>query len=427
MAMISLPRSFAPLLSLRRLLLALCWMAWAFMFVKYVLILPYIFPGVDFPKHHRAAVEIIHGRSPFTGRNFLGFNYPLFTAWVYSFLAPLSEAQAKIVWDVTNGILLLASLALLVCFHRPCFDQAGASVNAAERDSLAWRTRRWWARHWPSLAALMMAAYAPIFMDFHCGNVEPLNVILLIALSAAMLRGAERTAGVLLAILCLVKILPVLFILPFAVAGKRRVVWYCIGSLGLYGAVLLATGWWRWEWFLFTQTLPNVGFQYHGLSSSLTSIAGRMFFFELMKSKAAYDLASRVVAAGALGLDLAILAASWRAWRASWRDGLSVMSLSILLMTPLLEYHHIVWALPAYLLLFVDYIEGRIGARFFAWALALWLAIFACRYLAEISIHYRFPPRDAATLLLIVLWLSTAARIVCKQSRRRDEITRFPS
>jgi len=99
--------------------------------------------------------------------------------------------------------------------------------------------------------------------------------------------------------------------------------------------------------------------------------------------------------------------------------GLSFASLSIVLMSPLLEYQHLIWAIPAYLFLIMDAVEGAVSPRFFTAASVLWVLIFACRYGSDLGAPFPLPPLQVSTLLVAVLWAATGMEIV-RRTRRRE-------
>jgi len=381
------------------------WLVCVFMFLKYVVWKQFTCAGVDFPKHYHAAIEVLHGRSPFTGDLYLGFNYPVFTASLYAFLAPFSLQGAEVLWDLCNTIYVAATIGLVIAFYRP---------RPSPSSSIA---QTWAVRHWPVVAAFALAIFAPIFLEIHDGNIEPLNLFLLAALGAALLRGRDTLAGALLAGLCLVKILPALFLPPLFIARRKRPVIVCTILLATYALVLLTTGWWRWDWFLFTRVLPNVGFRYCGLSNSLAAIAGHYLFHPLLSSKNAFDAAAVAIACAVLAAQALVMALAWPLARRSWRPSLALTSLSLVLLSPLLEYQHLIWAIPAYLFLILDALEGRVSPRFFMAASALWIAIFACRYQSDLAVWLFLPPLHASTLLVLVLWIATAGNIVIRSRK----------
>lgn len=405
--------------------------AWAllvFMLAKYVGLQQFTTLGVDFPKHYAAALEILRGSNPYDGELYLGFNYPLFTGWLFLFLAPFSLETAGLVWDVCNTLLVLGALGLVLFGYKP---EPGTAPETAARVVC---------RYWHSVAAFAFAIFAPVFLEIRDGNIEPLNLFLLVALGAALLRGRERTVGVLLAMLCLVKILPVFFLPVLYITGKRRAIYVCLVCLAVYAAVLLATGWWRWECFLLSQTLPHVGYHYRGLSNSLAAQAGRYFAPTLWESEGAFRIASIAIAASMGSACLAVLLIrKQRVPRAQeggasparffqgilkritcphlWREGLGLASLTIVLISPLLEYQHLIWAMPAYLFLLMDYAEGRVSNRFFSVCAVLWLAVFACRYATDLGMPLFMDPLHFSTWLAGALWLVMAVRLAAGRPR----------
>lgn len=384
------------------------------MFVKYAMVFSWIAPGVDFPKHRLAAIDVLAGRNPYVGANYLGFNYPLLTAWIYVFLAWVPESWAERVWDLTNAFYTVASLFVVARFCRP-------SLPTRTSDDPFALVRSWIVRHWGSFSALILAFFAPVFLEIHDGNIEPLNLFLLTILCAALLRNAQALAGIVLAVLCLVKILPVFFVPVLLVSRKWRTIATWGGAMALYGAVLFATGWWRWEWFLYTRTLPNVGFRYVVESNSLVRIVRDYLAPNLLATKPMYD---RWATAISLSLSAAFAVVLWlgrnRA-RESWRDGIAFASLTVVLVTPLLEYQHLIWSFPAYLFLLADWAERRSGGRTFALGAVLWCGVVAARYVSDLGGRSVVNPLHVATLLVLGLWGVSAIRLVAS-ARVREAI-----
>ncbi|MCX7048948.1 MAG: glycosyltransferase 87 family protein [Candidatus Sumerlaeota bacterium] len=393
----------------RRLLRAMCWLAFVFMFVKYAIVAQCGMEGIDFSKYYYASINTLHGRAP-TGDNYLGFSTPSFSAWMFLFLAPFSRSQAAWVWKGCNVFYILAALALLIRYARPVAFTPGGVPRQSPAQSL----REWLSAQWPAAAALILAAFAPLFLWLSFGNIETLNLTLIALFLCAILRGKESVAGVALAAMCLVKILPGMLFIPLAVAGKKRTIGVCLAALGVYGALLLITGGWRWDWILLTRTLPDLPFQYRKLSSSLLCIGGHFFFPSLMAEKAAFDAAARVIAMAVFAATVLALLLSWRSCRRDWRGGVALFSLSFPLITPLLEYHHFIWTLPAYIFLFHEFTEGRCGARFFAASLTLWCIIFCAGYWTDLHLAAPMRPLYIATLATAALWALTAGRLIAK-------------
>ena len=397
------------------------WLLWAATFAKYALWLPLTSHGIDYIKHRRAAVAILEGRSPYDGDNYLRFNYPEFAAWVFVYLAWVPEDTGEadqdpgeIVWDLGNALFLAAALVIVIFGCRP----------RGPLETRAGPARVWVRAHWPAVAALLMGLFAPAFVGNHYANIEPFNLFLMALLLAALLRRRDTSAGILLAALALVKILPVLLLAPLWIARRRRAVWVTVALLAAYGLLLLATGWWRREWFLATQVLPNIGFHYRGISNAPASIITEYWMPSVWASKATYDTATRIGSAVAFVAFAAVLTLGWRGVAASWRRGLAFSSLSLVLIPPLFEYIHLIWALPAYVLLAVDWAEGRASHRMAALGGGFWLIVFACRYAQEVTnITEPMLPRHASTLFVIALWALAAWRLMSHKSETGEEGT----
>lgn len=401
--------------SLTKTLLVLFWAFWLFAFVKHALIFSFTSPGVDYVKHYHAAQDVLQSRNPFVNENGLFFAYPQFAVWLFLFLAWFSPEHAEHVWDGLNALFLALSLGLVIAFPRP-----RVPAEARGRADPASRARVWTADHWPSAAAFIMGIFAPAFVGVHCGNIEPLNLFLGSLLCLALLRNAQAATGAALAVLSLVKILPSFFVVPLWLAGKRRTVAVWAGVLCVYALVLIATGWWRWEWFLFTETLPNLAWEYRGISNSLVAIAATYFFPWLWSSKTVCDAAGMAATGTVLALCVLILLRSRKSLRRSWRPGLAFASLSIVLATPLLEYIHLVWTLPAYLFLILDFLEGEIGAWRFLASASLWILVFACRHLQDLGMTQPMLPRHIATFFVLGLWILAAADLL--RRARKEEL-----
>ena len=104
---------------------------------------------------------------------------------------------------------------------------------------------------------------SPSFFVAHHGAISGVFVFLLLLFFERLQRGRERTAGVVLAIACGIKVLPVL-LLPY-LALKRR--WRALIAAVAAGTILLAmsilvTGW-RIHWEFITQIAPQVGYATH--------------------------------------------------------------------------------------------------------------------------------------------------------------------
>jgi hypothetical protein len=384
------------------------WLFWGFMFFKYAIVHQFSVAGCDFPKHHLAAVDISQGRNPYVGEaRDLSFNYPLMTAWMFYFLLLIPKESAEVWWDTLFAIFTALPLLLVILHYRP-----GVRVANPPPSGCTEAEAKWIGLHWPSLSALMLALFAPLFLDLFCGNIDPFILLLLVLMGAFLMRGRDVAAGVTFALVCLVKMTPVLFAPGFLLAGRKKVFWTWFALMVAYAALLLVTGLWRWEWYLYTKTLPQIGFYYREISSTLTAMIGKLLSPTLYNTKSLFDRVSFIVSLAVAAVHCGVLAAGWRAFRESWKMVVIYTSMTVVLVSPLLEYHHHNWEILAWLLLFVEYAEGRMGKAFFWTSAVGWLCIFYCRYWNELGDFRPIHPYYVAMLLLYGLWIMTGVAVV---------------
>src|SRR5690606_23181681 len=88
--------------AIARLTIALLIAVIGYNLVTEFIIGPVVSPGGEFGKHWVGAHERLEGRSPYYGPenvNYLGFNYPMFTAIIYTPLAFFTVHTAEHIWD----------------------------------------------------------------------------------------------------------------------------------------------------------------------------------------------------------------------------------------------------------------------------------------------------------------------------------------
>ncbi len=381
-----------------KFLLILCiWSFFAHIFIRWCVITPLEVHGVDFPKHHQAAQIILEGGNPYIGDLYLGFNYPLFTGWIYLWLAAFDIHTAQIVWDILNAIYILFCLFITARWIKPRSNQKTHSDDTVEAIQKGMR------HYWPSVAALGFACYSPGYLEMFNGNIEPLNVLLLLAFIAALIHQRPRLAGALLVAVSLIKIIPGLML--FSLFGARRskafraaLICFCI-----YAALLLITGAWRHEIFLYTDTLHHISYRWKGISYSLSSLFYEYTLTEALQTKAAFDLLGKIVALAFAGSHLALaLYAKVKKCR-TWRPLIAHASLSIVLMSPLLEDHHIIFGMPAFWLLLTGFAENKISLKHFGISMALWLYIFSIKGIKD-EVFKSDIPLQSTTIALLFLW-----------------------
>ncbi len=407
------------------ILLGAAWAPIVFLTVKYLLYC-IATPGIDFMIYHEGVQPFLHGQNPYLNQERLPapMAYPIFGFLLCAPFGLLPEKTAEILWDITQVALFAATAWVLLVYYRPRLRKTGESgaegvaSNSTPRisdDDLSF--------YWPVLAPLFLAVFTPAYMDLHVGNIQPLNLFLVTLLGGALLHGRQTLAGGALAALCALKILPVVLIPALLLSGRRRTVAVAVVCFGLYGLLLLVTGWWRWEVELMTHLMPRFSLiaWERGFATSLPSLAGKFLWPSLLASADTFRLALRVVT---LGLATAYLAAFWvggRRYRADWQEGLTLGLLTLVLMSPVIQYHHFVWAFPVWVWLFTSFLRGRMGLAFFLLSGVLWGAVLGGRVFQEHLAAPKIEPRDAALVAFALLWALHIVRVCV--SRRQTSPT----
>jgi len=392
--------------------------AWAplvFVLLKYFL-LSLAASGVDFVAYYGAARSFLQGQNPYQHQEHLSgpMVYPMFTVLLCAPLSLLPEKTADILWDLLQVSLTVGSVLLLIAYYRPQARESSRGPDSGSRPEPAPRIPDHDVIiHWPLIPPLLMATFTPAYMDLNAGNIQPLNLFLVTLLGAALLHDRQGLAGMALAALCGIKVLPVVLVPALLIAGKRRAVAVWAAALAAYGLLLLATGWWRWELDLFTRLLPQfsaIGLEFRGLLSSLALLAGEFLYAPILDSRATFALAIRVAAVLVCSLYVLALCLGRARYRLAWQDGFSLGLMTLLLSCPVIIFPHFSWLFPAYVWLFTGYFKGRHGHVFFAMSLFLWIVIFSGRVLQDLVPSPLFPFRDAALAALLVLWVMNLAR-----------------
>ncbi len=389
----------------KRLLVLCIWLFFAYVFFRYCIITPLQTPGVDFPKHHQAAEVILQGGNPYIGDLYLGFNYPLFTGWVYLWLAAFDIDTAEIIWDLLNAFYILLSMIITALWLKPRPPDrwhAHAEVAAVQQAIQ---------NHWPTVAALGLALYTPAYLTMFDGNIEPLNIVLIIAFVAALNQKEEHLAGVLIVFLSLIKILPGLFLFTLFACRRKRAYLVAVSCFSLYGLVLLASGFWRHEMVLYTDTLHNIGYYWRGISHSLTAIIVEHAAPYLSRDKHGYDLLGKSIALFFAGSHLTVLTFyRLKACRA-WREIFAHASLSIVLISPLLEDNHLIFGMPTFWFLLTGFSNSSVSLRRFLVSMFLWICVFSARTLHFVLARSDLP-LQFATILFLVLWLISTVHLI---------------
>jgi hypothetical protein len=414
----SVPPSPRPI---SRFLRVAAWLPFLFLLTKSaILALPTY--GVDFMVYHGAARMFLNGENPYLHQEALPgpMTYPVFgLLWCVPFAwLPLSMADTA--WDLFQLALLGGTVALLIFGYRPrpggedagVFLRPGCSREPFLPESDLHR-------FWPLIVPLLVATFTPACLEFVPGNIQQLNLFLVTLLGVALLRGRETLAGVVLAALCGIKVLPVVLFPALWVAGKRRTLAVCGVALAGYGMLLLATGWWRYEVDLFTRLMPQfstIGLDYNGTLTSVALVVGKSLCPSLLESRAVFGLAAKGFG---LAVGLIYLATLWlgRAhYRRVWPDGVTLGLLTMVLACPVATFAHFSYILPGYVWLFLSYLRTREHV-YFVLSLIFWGVVFGTRVGLDLAPSPRISFPDMALVALGGLWVVNIVRGVCLARR----------
>jgi alpha-1,2-mannosyltransferase len=307
----------------------------------------------DFKVYYGAVNYWLHGRGevydylkPFSK---YGFTYPPFAALAMSPMAVLPWWAANSL-NITGSVL--ATVVLLDWFLRPVAGRYG------------WT--RWFT---VAVAACFAAAFEPLHETVSFGQVNLLLLILVLADFRLLIGRGSRFGGVLIGLAAAIKLTPGIFALYLLVTRRYSAAVTAMATAA--GATVLAM-----------LTAPDASREFWTDALWDTDRVGTMSFIsnqslEGFVARLNPDHPSNVLW---LGLVLVALAGwVWRVRRAvrvgDELAGVALTGVAGCLISPVTWVHHLVWLLPALLLLFDRSLGGRGWRR---WArLALCAGLFA--------------------------------------------------
>jgi alpha-1,2-mannosyltransferase len=276
-----------------------------------------------------------------------GFTYPPFAAMV---MAPIAYLPFEVVLAVSSAATVLCTTVLLWWLIAPRLRATGRPV-------------------WFVLgAALCLAlAFEPVRETFSFGQV---NMFLVILVAADLLHGlprGRRWAGVGIGLATAVKLTPGVFILYLLITGRWRAAGTAIGAAAAVtlGAAALAPEVSREFWTVALWNTDRVGEIDIVSNQSLRGVVARL----------------PLTGTGATVLWLALVVAvlAWWAWQVraaasagDERAGLALTGILGCLISPVSWVHHLVWLLPA-LIVVLD--VGLAAARGSRQRRLLWLGV----------------------------------------------------
>lgn len=280
--------------------------------------------------------------------------------------------------------LLLAPLALIerVAAYRLWF-WADTALAAAAAGLLAagWRDR---ARA-PALAAIAFLATAAVANNHVMGQMNHLVLALVLAGWWADARERQGLAGALIGAAAMLKMSPALFVLWWALRGRWRAVGAAVGIAVALSLAALPLAPFAVQWRFYVEILPGFGSgDYNGLAVPI-GIFGNHAPAEVFNAVWPADgrvLSPPARAASAVSslLLLAVLAAAFRRPPPTPRArGAQLAAVAVAtLLVPVYTYeHHLVWALPAWVVVVEAGLAGRLGRGWLAVGLIAGAAIAA--------------------------------------------------
>ena len=389
------------------------WLAWLMaLYVVYAIVYvglwrPMTIFGVDYDIYWQAARAILEGAKPYIGGNlWLKFIYPQATAMVFAWLGLFSFETSEKIWKLTLLVMLGICWWLAWRFYRPAARPDADVPDAATPDADG---RAALTAAWSLVCAFAVSCYQPAMSSLNQGNIDPFNALLAVAMVAALLASKPRTAGALWAGLTLVKMMPLVLIVPILLWRRWRVLQGFLIVMAVYFVALVATGHLGHEWYFVREFIPVISRWWREISISPVRLGLYLSgFAHLYDNPLTFDLTIRVYVAIMVALYLAFLVALRRRG-VDWMRALEAAILVYPLLSPLLEYHHFVWIFPALFLQLRRWAEGRMSSSRAAGLLAGWILL-QVGYLLSFQffkwgIYVQFTPLVGYALILLFFML----------------------
>ena len=275
----------------------------------------------------------------------------------------------------------------------------------------------------PALVMVAVALCSAFADNLRMGqaNLVVLAVTLL-GLWSARAERSEVGAGALLGVACMWKMSPALFVLHWLVQGRYKAVLAAIvtaifASLATLPLLDLAH-----QWRFYRRVLPGFGTgDYNGLIVPITLFGNHSIpnlYAQIFPGFGDLGVVARVLSAGTA---LMMLAGTMFAFRTATDEVQRVAQVAaiavLMLLVPVYTYeHHLVWALPAVVVIGMALVEGRLSRWFaapFALAAAVWgldLAVVKTVAIEAIRISWwlEFVVQEAKFASLVVLFALSA-------------------
>ena len=371
-----------------------------FLAFKGLILYPFTAVGVDFGKHYIAAQRVIRGESPYAGDDmYLAFNYPQFVAWTnLPILLFKNPDVAESAWDVANVMLVLLTALVAAVGYCPDEKWLASHINVP-----------WWC-----IAIFLTLFYSPNTAGLRPGNLSSWVLLFITLLGWAIYKKKEVLTGVLLILCALLKVLPIFLLIPYIMAWRKKVLTGAGATLGIYLGILIVTGALKNEIFFITHVLPNVGEKWSIISISIPYVITRHFFPATHANPVAMKEIS-VVWSLMMILPYLWLSFRYRRLLRSAEGEILFFVIGVILaplVSPLLEYHHLVWVFPALLLTFHLAQRGLLKGTYLAIAAIglFWLCISGA--LADVIFISAFPLLSTNAFVLLILYIALIVVLV---------------
>lgn len=349
-----------------------------FKWIYYGLYYPLVSPNSDYSKHWDAAHALLNGTTPFFEPCPLGYAYPLFASIPYLWLGLFSIEKARVLWIICNFFHVTMGTFLLAYFLKPkqFYEYAG------EPDA-AMRFRRGLGRNWGLIIVILMANYKPLVSTLLPANIEPFNYLFFCVFTVALLKNKPVATALSWVCFSLIKLVPVILIMPMFLTKKIKEVVIYLSVLIGYAALLVVTGYWRIEAVLFKEWLPRLAHFYESINYSTHRTLALYFNPEAMLSYQSYNkwaLSINVV----LGFLITLICLAWaKRGKGSSELLIGFVMLCMPLLSPILEYIHFVWGVPLLIFQLLAWYEGRISHKNGLILFLGWLGILLVHHLSN--------------------------------------------
>lgn len=364
-----------------KILFVLLWVDSLFKWLYFGLYYPWVSPNADYSKHWDAAHALVNGTTPYFETPPLGYTYPLFISLPYLWMGFLTIDTARVAWILCNFFHITCGAYLLGRLLKP-----KNFTPVTGEASLVTRLRRGAVDNWGTVTVVILANYKPLMSALLPANVEPANFLFYSIFTVAMLKHRSVITALSWVCFTLVKIVPVILLMPMFLTRKFKELSIYLFVLLSYVSLLFISGYWKIEADLYRLWLPRLGHYFESINYSTGRTIGLLLGKDVMAADyLAYNrwvLGVNII----LGTIITLTCLAWRRWGKGSSDLLiGFVMLCLPLLSPILEYIHFVWGVPLVFFQLRAWVEGRIPPL---QALALlfgWLSLMTVYHLSTFA------------------------------------------